>query len=107
MHVGAARIDLHLPGVSGLKEKRALLKRVTATLVDTLGVSVAEVGAQDRWQRAVLGVALAGSTATAVDRVLERLVGTIEHDPRVVVISVAELVDHLDADDADGIGRRW
>ncbi len=97
VHLGAARIDVHLPECHSLKEKRAQLRRVEAALRD-LGCSVAEVGAQDRWQRAVIGVAVASSTAHGVDRVLERLVAVIERDPRVVVLSVRDMVDHLAAD---------
>jgi uncharacterized protein len=96
VHFGVARIDVHLPGVRSLKEKRALLRAATAALAD-LGCSVAEVGAQDRWQRAVLGVACAASSATGVDRVLDRLVAVIERDPRLEVLDVREVADHLES----------
>jgi uncharacterized protein YlxP (DUF503 family) len=98
VHFGVARVDLQLPGVDSLKGKRALLNRARAALQQELGVSVAEVGAQDRWQRAVLGVAVAASSATGVDRVLDRVTAVVERDPRVVVLGVADLADSLDAD---------
>ena len=98
VHYGIARVDLYLPGIDSLKGKRALLRRAQAALNDQLGVSVAEVGAQDRWQWAVLGVALAASTATGVDRVLDRLTAILERDPRVEVLAVTDLADHLDGD---------
>ncbi len=99
VHYGVARIDLHLPGIDSLKGKRALLNRAKATLHDDLGVSVAEVGAQERWQRAVLGVAIAASTATGVDRILDRITAVIERDPRVEVLGITDLADTLDGDD--------
>ncbi|TVP64434.1 MAG: DUF503 domain-containing protein [Nitriliruptor sp.] len=98
VHYGIARVDLYLPGADSLKAKRTLLRRAQAALGDELGVSVAEVGAQDRWQRAVLGVAVAASTATGVERVLDRLTAVLERDPRVEVLAVTDLADHLDAD---------
>jgi uncharacterized protein len=98
VHYGVARIDLYLPGIDSLKGKRALLNRAKAILHDDLGVSVAEVGAQDRWQRAVLGVAVVASTATGVDRVLDRITAVIERDPRVEVIGTSDLADALDDD---------
>lgn len=98
VHHGVARVEMHLPGVSSLKGKRALLNRAKASVRDELGASVAEVGEQERWQRAVLGVSVVASTATGVDRVLERLRAVIERDPRVEVLGVDELVDVLDAD---------
>jgi uncharacterized protein YlxP (DUF503 family) len=101
VHFGIARVDLHLPGIDSLKGKRAVLKRAQASLVAELGVSVAEVGAQDLWQRAVLGVAVAASSATGVDRVLDRLTAVLERDPRLEVLSVTDLADTLDGDASD------
>lgn len=97
VHLGAARVDLYLPGVAGLKERRARLRRIEARLTE-LGCAVAEVGAQDRWQRAVLGVAVVASTAGGVDRVLELLTAVIERDPQAVVLDVVERLDEIDGD---------
>lgn len=101
VHVGAMRVDVHLPGVTSLKGKRALLNRAKAALRDRLQVSVAEVGHRDSWQRAGLAVGVVAGEASGVDRVLDRVVAVIERDPAVVVIGVATMVDVLDADDLD------
>ena len=101
VHFGIARVDLYLPGVDSLKGKRALLKRAQAALADQLGASVAEVGGQDRWQRAILGIAVAASTATGVDRLLDRITPVLERDPRLEVLGVSDLADHLDGDLGD------
>lgn len=93
--VGTARVEVHLPGVGSLKGKRALLNRMKAALQRDLGVSVAEVGYQELWQRASLGVATAGSTQTGVQRVLDRIVAVIERDPEVVVTHVVTDLDEL------------
>ena len=91
-------MDVHLPGADSLKAKRALLRRVQAGLRDELGCSVAEVGYQDRWQRAALGVAVTASAPAGVDRVLERVISIVERDPRIVVLATVELADVLDTD---------
>lgn len=101
LHVGAMRVDLHLPGVSSLKGKRSLLNRARAALERELSVSVAEVGYQDLWQRASLGVAVAASSATGVERVLDRVVAVLERDPRVVVTGHASSVDVIEGDRFD------
>lgn len=98
VYYGIARVDLHLPGSDSLKVKRMSLRRAQAALTEQLGASVAEVGAQDRWQRAILGVAVAASSATGVDRKLDRITAVLERDPRVEVLGITDLVDHLDAD---------
>lgn len=101
VHFGVARVDLHLPGAHGLKAKRAVLQRARSALSDELGCSVAEVGYQDVWQRAALGISVAASTHTGVERVLDRVTGVLERDPRLVVLGTAEDVDTLDADGPD------
>ena len=101
VHFGVVRVDLHVPGADGLKAKRAVLKRAQSALRDELGCSVAEIGYQDTWQRSALGIAIAASTHTGVERVLDRVVGVLERDPRLVVLGTAEDVDALDADGPD------
>lgn len=94
-HVGYAVVELHLPSVTGLKEKRGYVKSIVAALRDDLEASVSEVGWQDLWQRAALGVAIVASSASGVDRALERVVRLCERDPRVLVTAMVEQVDVL------------
>ena len=101
VHFGIVRVDLHLPGADSLKAKRAVLKRAQAVLRDELGCSVAEIGWQDRWQRAALGVAVAASSHTGVQRVVDRVTAVLERDPRLTVLGTAVDVDSLDADHPD------
>jgi uncharacterized protein YlxP (DUF503 family) len=100
LHLGGALVELHLPGVSSLKEKRSLVKPLIAALVNELGGSVAEVGWQDRWQRAALGIGLAASSASQLDRALERLIALCERDPRVRVTKLVDTIDVVRSDDA-------
>lgn len=93
--IGTARVEVHLPGVGSLKGKRALMNRLKAALQRELAVSVAEVGYQDLWQRAALGVATAASSQTGAERVLDRIVAVIERDPRVVVVSIQSEVGEI------------
>jgi uncharacterized protein len=98
VHHGAARVDLYLPGIDSLKAKRAVLKRTEARLRDELGCAVAEIGYQDLWQRAALGLATVSGSATGVDRVLDRVTAVVERDPRLEVIRVQQEADVLDVD---------
>ncbi len=98
-HVGWAVVELHLPGVGSLKEKRGLVRPVVEALRDDLGASVAEAAWQDSWQRAAIGVAVVARDAAGVDRALERVVTICERDPRVVVTSMVEQVDVLEGSD--------
>lgn len=85
MRVGTIKIKLHLPAVTTLKEKRAIIKGLIARVRGEFNVSIAEVGALDDRQRAELGAALVSNDGSLNNRVLAKLVELIEHDPKVLV----------------------
>lgn len=73
MHVLAVVYDLHIPGCQSLKERRSKLRPVLSGVARRFGVSVAETGHTDRWQRAEVGVAVVsaqpGQCRTLADEV--------------------------------------
>jgi len=80
MHIGVCTIELRLPGNGSLKGKRSILKSITTRISREYNVSIAEVDAQDLWQRAVLGVACVSSSAPYAHGQMERVVQWIEHN---------------------------
>jgi len=58
MHASALRIELRIPQARSLKAKRRVLRPLLDDVRRTFGVSVAEVGFQDQWQRSTIAVAL-------------------------------------------------
>lgn len=91
--VGTAMIDLHIPAAQSLKDRRSVVSRAVATLKNELGASVAEVGAQTLWQRAILAVAVCAPSPASVERAIERITDLIERDPRVMVVRVSAAYD--------------
>jgi uncharacterized protein len=86
-HVLALTVEMHLPDCRSLKAKRSIIKSLTDTTRRRYGVSVAETGHQQKWQRAEVGVAVvAGSVSQALDVVdeVERFVWSI---PEIQVLS--------------------
>ena len=79
MYVGAALVELHVHGSQSLKQKRGVVKSISARVRNRFNVSVAEVGGQDTWQRAVIGLSAAGGEAERVRLALERVVDFIEN----------------------------
>ena len=59
-------IDLHFPDAGSLKGKRKELSSIKAQLRTRMGVAVAEVDHQDKWQRARLTAALTGGSLAAL-----------------------------------------
>ncbi len=78
MVVGVLTLELRLPGNGSLKGKRSVLKPLIARLRHNFNVSVAEVDAQDVWQRAVLGVACVSSNADYAHGLLTQVAQAVE-----------------------------
>jgi uncharacterized protein YlxP (DUF503 family) len=87
MHIGVCTIELRLPGNRSLKGKRSVIKSIVTRVGREFNVSIAEVDAQNTWQRAVLGVASVSTSASYVHGQLERVVQWIEtHRPDVELL---------------------
>ncbi len=76
MIVGTARITLYLPENYSLKDKRQDLRSLLARVINQFHVAAAEVGAQDTWQSAVIGIAYISSDARHADKVLAKVVSS-------------------------------
>ena len=88
MHIGVCTIELRLPGNGSLKGKRSVIKSMVTRIGREFNVSIAEVDAQDAWQRAVLGVACVSGSASYAHGLLERVVQWFEsHRPDVELLS--------------------
>lgn len=86
MIVGICRIELYLPGVSSLKEKRGVLKSLLARLHNTFNVSAAEVDHQDLWQSAQIGIAIVTNSTAHADQIFRSLLEWIEtHYPDALI----------------------
>jgi len=72
-YVALVTIHLHFPEVHDLKAKRKELKSFTDQLRGRLGVAVAEVDHQDKWQRSTVVVAAVSGTAHGVDEIAARI----------------------------------
>jgi len=78
MIVGAAIVEVHVHGSQSLKQKRGVVRSIQQRLRNKFNLSVAEVGGQGTWQRAVLGMSATGSESAPVKKVLERAIAFVE-----------------------------
>lgn len=86
MTVGIARVVLFLPQCHSLKEKRMVLRRLKDRVGRTFNVSLAEVGDNDLWQRATLGIATVGSDRRFVDGALDGVLRFVSSEAEVTGI---------------------
>jgi len=78
MFVGVARLTLQIPDSGSLKAKRQVLRRVIDRVKARFNVAVAEVAEQDRWQKAVVALAVVGNERRHVDEQLEKVIRHVE-----------------------------
>lgn len=71
MYVLAVEIELHIPSAQSLKDKRQVVKSLVAGARRRLGVTAAETGRQDAWQRSTLGFAVVTSSAHQAELVID------------------------------------
>jgi uncharacterized protein len=72
MVVGVLRLTLYIQGASSLKDKRQVVRKVVDRLRSRFNVAVAEVGDNDVWQRAVIGIAAVANDRSFVNEVLDK-----------------------------------
>jgi hypothetical protein len=77
MVIGVCTITLHIPESRSLKDKRRVLRSLKDRLRQEFNLSVAEVGDNDLWQRAVLGLAVVANDGGFADEVLAKAVDLV------------------------------
>jgi len=87
MIVGLLTLELHVPEANSLKSKRAVVKSLIDRIKNKFNVSVAEVDAQNLWQRCIIGIAFVSNETVMINRVFEKI--------RTLVLSThsVELID--------------
>lgn len=67
MVVGVLQCEVHLPNAHSLKDKRSVIKRLKDQLRGRFNVSVAELAADEKWQRATIGLSVVGDERAYVE----------------------------------------
>jgi uncharacterized protein len=85
MHIGSLTVTLYLHAAESLKDKRSVIKSLVETTRRKFNVSVSEVDDLDKWRRATIGVACVANDIQYLNRVLDKVVETLESNPAVEV----------------------
>lgn len=81
MFLALLQFDLFVDGAMGLKDKRRVVKSLKDKLHREHMVSVAEVGSQELWNRATIGLACVGSDGAYLRGMLDRITGQLRSWP--------------------------
>jgi len=72
--IGTLKLHIYLPEAQSLKDKRQVLQSYKEKLRRKFQVSVCELGKQDSWAEAIIGVAYINSSRVQVERVLDNVI---------------------------------
>ncbi len=78
MVVGMLKIEMRLAEGSSLKEKRKVVKSLVDKIRSRFNASVAEVGANDKWQLIEVGITTVSNDRRHVDSSLNNILRFIE-----------------------------
>jgi uncharacterized protein YlxP (DUF503 family) len=87
MVVGTGLITLRLHDCRSLKGKRKVVKSMIARLRNNFNVSIAEVGANDIYQRAEIGFCLVGNDTALINSKIDKIINMAEN------LGLAEIID--------------
>lgn len=88
MIIGTLKITIHVPWVRSLKEKRSLVKGLSAKVGNKFNVSIAEVAGQDAHQSIVVGLACITTDTHQANSILDKVLNFIESNTEGEIISV-------------------
>jgi uncharacterized protein len=91
MVIAVCKVTLHLPENSSLKGKRRVLKSLIGRVQNHFPVSIAEVGDNDLWQLAELGVAYVSNDPQHANEVLSKVVDFISNSSDEALMTGYEL----------------
>ena len=78
MVVGILELELRLFSSHSLKDKRNIIKSLISSIRNSFNVSVSEVGCQDLWQRAIIGIAFITIEKSFAQNVLLKIIKFVE-----------------------------
>ncbi len=88
MHIGTLTLVLRLHDTQSLKDKRQIVKSLIETTRQKFNISIAEVDDLDKWRQATIGVACVANDGAHVNRVLDKVVDTLESNPSIELVGV-------------------
>ena len=86
MIIAIARIELSLPSVNSLKEKRSILKSLLAKLKNKFNISIAEIDDNDVLRKATIGAAIVSNKSSFGNQVIAKMIDEIRKRPDIILI---------------------
>ncbi len=87
MVIGVCQLDLRIPENHSLKGKRHVIHKLIDRVKQRFNVSISEVGDNDLWQRAQIGICTVSNDRRHVNSSLDKVIDFIEKMSLVEVVN--------------------
>ena len=87
MVLGYVIIDIQLFSPESLKEKRQIMKSLISKIKSNFNVSASEIGFNDKWQRAEIGISCISNDSKVINSTFNKIIDMIENKPDVEIIN--------------------
>ncbi len=88
MIIGVLKAQMHLHGITSLKQKRGIVKSVIGRLKARFNISIAEVDHNDNKTSAVLAVAIVSNDTQFIDKQLDAIITFMQNDGRFYLVQI-------------------
>ncbi len=78
MVVGTGIIELFIAESGSLKEKRGVLRRIVKRTQNEFNISIAEVGANDHWKKALVGFCVVGNDRQYINGKIDHVLNFVD-----------------------------
>lgn len=90
MFVYVIKIRLHIFIAQSLKDKRSVVKSLLRRTQQKFAVSVAEVGDNELWQSALMGITFTGNSQRLLEQQKEKILNFIEQDSECEIVEIQQ-----------------
>ena len=86
MLIGALQVDLLITESDSLKAKRFVLKSIKTRLRNKFNISISEVDENEKWQRAVLGIAMVSNEKQFLEKLNTQILNFLFQEHQIEVV---------------------
>ncbi len=82
MIIGVMKAQLHLQGISSLKEKRGIIKSLVGRIKSRFNASVSEVDHNDNKTSSIIAIAVVSNDTVFINQQLDAIINFMQKDGR-------------------------
>lgn len=86
--IGLCEVELYLPGVTSLKEKRGIIKSMLTKMRNQFNVASAEIGKLDSWQSSTIAITTVSNSSNHLQQTIQNVLKWMESRyPDAMIVS--------------------